>query len=255
MKILKVADLTKIYGSLESNKFQALSKIDFSIDEGDFVAIMGASGSGKSTLMNIIAGYDKPTEGSVIIDNTKIESLGEKEIANFRRINLGFIFQNYQLMNSLNVKENIALPLILDKKPVGFIEEKVTDIMKYLKIDSLWDKYPHEISGGQQQRAAIGRSIINSPKVLLADEPTGNLDSYTTDNIIELFSKLNKEKNTSIIMVTHDALTTKYCNKVIFLHDGEIHNTISKKDSDNDEFIKKVVGYENILGGVKIDKK
>lgn len=255
MEILNVTNLTKIYGSLESNKVEALSKINFSVEEGSFVAIMGSSGSGKSTLMNIMAGYDKSTEGSIKIDNTEIESLNEKGIADFRRKNLGFIFQSYQLMNSLNVKENIALPLILDKEPVDVIEEKVKKVMEYLKIDFLWNKYPHEISGGQQQRAAIGRAIINSPKILLADEPTGNLDSNTTDNIIELFSELNKEKNTSIIMVTHDALTTRYCNKVIFLHDGEIHNTISKEDSDNDEFIKEVVGYENILGGVKVDKK
>lgn len=253
MEILKVRDLSKIYGSLESNKKQALSNINLSIARGDFVAIMGASGSGKSTLMNILAGYDKATKGNVIIENTEIQSMDEKNMANFRRNNLGFIFQNYQLMNSLNIKENIALPMILDKKPVSIIEDKVKRIMKYLEIDSLWNKYPIEVSGGQQQRAAIGRAIISDPSVLLADEPTGNLDSYTTNNIIKLFAKLNSEKRTTIIMVTHDALTTRYCNKVIFLHDGKIYKTIDKQDDNDDGFIKKIIEYESVLGGVNID--
>jgi ABC-type lipoprotein export system ATPase subunit len=249
MNILKVKELYKVYGNTNDNKYEALSGLDMEVNKGEFVGIMGTSGSGKSTLLNIIAGYDQPTKGSIEINNVLVNSSNTNQDINYSLNHLGFIFQNFELMDSLNLKENIALPLILNKKNTEIIEERVTEVMDYLDISHLKNKYPNETSGGQQQRTAIGRAIVTNPALLLADEPTGNLDSRTSNNIMQLFIKLNKDKNTSIIMVTHDAITASYCSKVVFLHDGQIIKIIHKKNKSREIFFDEIVEYQSSLGG------
>ncbi|RMC40305.1 MULTISPECIES: ABC transporter ATP-binding protein [unclassified Lactobacillus] len=230
-KILRVNNVTKFY----EKRYQALAGINFAVDFGEFVAIMGASGSGKTTLLNMISTLDTASGGTIYVDDHEISKLSDDEAANFRKKKLGFVFQNYRLLKSLTVRQNIAVPMSLLGRNDQEIDQKIDKLAEYFRLSDQLDKYPVALSGGQKQRVAIIRAIIKNPALLLADEPTGALDSQAAKLIMEYLAKVNQKFNTSILMVTHDSLAASYANKVIFLKDGKIVDQIVKKDS-NDAF-------------------
>ena len=219
MEILKVDNLTKIYGK-DSTKVVALDHISFSVEKGEFVAIVGASGSGKSTLLHLIGGVDRPTSGKVFIDGKDIFNFNDDKLAIFRRRQVGLIYQFYNLIPILNVEENITLPLSLDNREVD--KEKLNDLLTLLGIQNRRNHLPNELSGGQQQRTSIGRALITNPTIILADEPTGNLDSKSSDEIVALLKKSNKEFNQTIIMITHNMEIAKVTDRIIKIEDGKI---------------------------------
>ena len=219
MEILKVENLTKVYGK-DSTKVVALDHVSFTVDKGEFVAIVGASGSGKSTLLHLIGGVDRPTSGKVFIDGQDIFKFNDDKLAIFRRRQVGLIYQFYNLIPILNVEENITLPLSLDNRKVE--KEKVDDMLKLLGLTSRRNHLPNELSGGQQQRTSIGRALITNPTIILADEPTGNLDSKSSDEIVALLKKSNKELNQTIIMITHNMEIAKEADRIIKIEDGKI---------------------------------
>lgn len=219
MEILKVENLTKIYGK-DSTKVVALDHVSFSVEKGEFVAIVGASGSGKSTLLHLIGGVDRPTSGKVFIDGKDIFNFNDDKLAIFRRRQVGLIYQFYNLIPILNVEENIALPLSLDNREID--KEKLNDMLKLLGLQNRRMHLPNELSGGQQQRTSIGRALITNPTIILADEPTGNLDSKSSDEIVALLKKSNKELNQTIIMITHNMEIAKVADRIIKIEDGKI---------------------------------
>ena len=219
MEILKVDNLTKIYGKEEA-KVIALDHVSFSVEKGEFVAIVGASGSGKSTLLHLIGGVDRPTSGKVFIDSKDIFNFNDDKLAIFRRRQVGLIYQFYNLIPILNVEENITLPLALDNREVD--KEKLNDMLKLLGLQNRKNHLPNELSGGQQQRTSIGRALITNPTIILADEPTGNLDSKSSDEIVALLKKSNKELNQTIIMITHNMEIAKVADRIIKIEDGKI---------------------------------
>ena len=219
MEILKVDNLTKIYGK-DTTKVVALDHVSFSVEKGEFVAIVGASGSGKSTLLHLIGGVDRPTSGKVFIDGKDIFNFNDDKLAIFRRRQVGLIYQFYNLIPILNVEENITLPLSLDNREVD--EEKLNDLLKLLGLQNRKNHLPNELSGGQQQRTSIGRALITNPTIILADEPTGNLDSKSSDEIVALLKKSNKELNQTIIMITHNMEIAKVADRIIKIEDGKI---------------------------------
>ena len=228
-EILQVSNVTKIY----EKQYQAISGISFGINFGEFVAIMGASGSGKTTLLNMISTLDTASGGKIYVDGHEISKLSDDEAANFRKTKLGFVFQNYRLLKSLTVRQNIAVPMSLLGKDDQEIDQKIDKLAEYFRLSNQLEKYPVTLSGGQKQRVAIIRAIIKNPALLLADEPTGALDSKSAKLIMEYLAKVNQKFHTSILMVTHDSLAASYANKVIFLKDGKIVDQIVKKDSNN----------------------
>ncbi|RMC56534.1 ABC transporter ATP-binding protein [Lactobacillus sp. ESL0260] len=230
-EILQVSNVTKIY----EKQYHAIAGISFEINFGEFVAIMGASGSGKTTLLNMISTLDTASGGKIYVDGHEISKLSDDEAANFRKKKLGFVFQNYRLLKSLTVRQNIAVPMSLLGKDDQEIDQKIDKLAEYFRLSNQLDKYPVTLSGGQKQRVAIIRAIIKNPALLLADEPTGALDSKAAKLIMEYLAKVNQKFHTSILMVTHDSLAASYANKVIFLKDGKIVDQIVKKDS-NDAF-------------------
>lgn len=230
-EILQISNVTKIY----EKQYQAISGISFGINFGEFVAIMGASGSGKTTLLNMISTLDTASGGKIYVDGHEISKLSDDEAANFRKTKLGFVFQNYRLLKSLTVRQNIAVPMSLLGKDDQEIDQKIDKLAEYFRLSNQLEKYPVTLSGGQKQRVAIIRAIIKNPALLLADEPTGALDSKAAKLIMEYLAKVNQKFHTSILMVTHDSLAASYANKVIFLKDGKIVDQIVKKDS-NDAF-------------------
>jgi putative ABC transport system ATP-binding protein len=253
MCILEVKDICKIYGGEKGySSTRALNNINLKIDEGEFVGIMGPSGSGKTTLLNILSGVDKANTGYVKIEGKKINDMKKDELAIFRRRKLGFVFQNFNLLDSLTVKENIMLPMILDKCTESQMEKKTDEVMKLFDIHSLANKYPYNISGGQQQRVAVGRAIINNPTIVFGDEPTGNLDSKSSKVIMECFEKMNRELRNTILLVTHDVNAASYCNRIIFLKDGSITYEVIKKGSRK-EFFDEIMNYVAVLGGDSSD--
>ena len=238
MNILKTSNLKKYYGNGE-NLVKAIDNANIDIKEGEFVAIVGKSGSGKSTLLHMMGGLDNPTEGKVYINDKDIFSLKEEELAIFRRRNIGFIFQNFNLIPSLNVWENITLPVGLDGKEIN--KPFVTDIINSLGLESKVDALPNTLSGGQQQRAAIARALIMEPKIIFADEPTGSLDSINAKELMVLFRKINKMNNTTIVMVTHDSLVASYSSKLYYLEDGKISKCIEKENKKQEEYYKEII--------------
>ncbi len=219
MEILKVENLTKIYGK-DTTKVVALDNVSFSVEKGEFVAIVGASGSGKSTLLHLIGGVDRPTSGKVYIDGKNIYNFDDDKLAIFRRRQIGLIYQFYNLIPILNVEENITLPLALDNRKID--KEKLNDLLKLLGLQNRKNHLPNELSGGQQQRTSIGRALITNPALILADEPTGNLDSKASDEIVALLKKSNKELNQTIIMITHNMEIAKFADRIIKIEDGKI---------------------------------
>lgn len=253
MEILRAKNLTKIYGSEKGEEStKALKGVSFSIDTGEFVGIMGPSGSGKTTLLNILSGIDKATSGEVKINNRSISEMAKRELALFRRKEIGYILQDFNLLDSLTLKENIMLPMILDKKPSDEMEKKARELMKLFQIHNIANKYPYNVSGGQQQRTAVSRALINSPSIVFADEPTGNLDSKSSKGIMECFEKMNKELQSTILVVTHDVFAASFCNRVIFIKDGKIHSEIIKKGTRK-EFLDSIFNSLAVLGGDSYD--
>ena len=246
MGVLEISNLSKVYG----NKilFSALNNISFSIEEGEFVGIMGPSGSGKTTLLNMISTVDKPTSGEITIKNKNPLKLQGDELALFRRKELGFVFQDFNLLDTLTVGENIVLPLTLDGIPVKKQDDELNRISKILGIEDLLNKRTFEISGGESQRTAIARALIHKPTLLLADEPTGNLDSKAAKIVMELFEKVNEKERVTTIMVTHDPLSASYCSRILFIKDGAIYNEICRGDS-RQQFYHEIIDVLALLGG------
>lgn len=247
MAILEVSNIKKIYTTrFGANKVQALSDVSFSVEKDEYVAIMGESGSGKTTLLNILAALDRPTSGSVRLDGHELSQIRESKIAEFRRDNLGFVFQDFNLLDTFTLKDNIMLPLVLAGKQYGEMRARLTPIVQKLGIEGLMGKYPYEVSGGQKQRAAVARALITHPKLILADEPTGALDSKSTDELLELFGKINQEGQT-ILMVTHSVKAASHANRVLFIKDGEVFHQIYRGNSSNEELYQKISDTLTIL--------
>ena len=247
MALLEVSNVKKIYSTrFGGNKVQALSNVTFSVEEGEFVAIMGESGSGKTTLLNILASLDCPTSGEVLLEGKNIVHLTEKEISAFRRQNLGFVFQDFNLLDTFSLRDNIYLPLVLAGEEYREMEQKIRPIAQALKITQLLDKFPYEVSGGQKQRAAVARALITSPKLVLADEPTGALDSKAASALLSMFSEINKEGQT-ILMVTHSAQAASHASRVLFIKDGEVFHQIYKGSRTNQEMYQMISDTLTIL--------
>lgn len=252
--ILKIENLKKYYET-KNNITKAIDNISFIVNEGEFVAIMGASGSGKTTLLNCISTIDTVTAGKIIINNKDITEIKDRDIASFRRNNLGFVFQDFNLLDTLTIAENISLSLIINKKNENKIDEMVNDIAKRLDIEGILDKFPYEVSGGQKQRCACARALINNPKLILADEPTGALDSKSSRMLLETMDEINKNLNATILMVTHDAFSASFCQKILFLKDGNIFTEILKGSKTRKEFFNEILDILTLLGGDVQDVK
>ena len=240
MSLLETKQLQKIYGKFTDHPFVALKPIDLSIEEGEFVCIMGPSGAGKSTLLNILGTIDMPTEGKFFIDGKEVRVYGEEEMGRYRNENMGFIFQEFNLLNPLTVYQNISVPLIVGKQSEEEIDKKVKKVAKLCDIESILDKYPDQISGGQKQRVAVCRGLVNDPKLIVADEPTGNLDSKNSAAILEVFRQMNKEGK-SVVMVSHDTYIASYSTRCIFIKDGEIAQIIEKGNLTQEEYYERIV--------------
>lgn len=240
MSYLEVSGVKKVYTTrFSTNKVEALRNVNFTVDQGEYVAIMGESGSGKTTLLNILAALDKPTAGNVILDGKDFSTIKEADVATFRRENLGFVFQEFNLLDTLSLEDNIFLPLVLEGKSVGEMKQLLTPIAERLGITDLLYKYPYEVSGGQKQRAACARAIITNPKIILADEPTGALDSKSTDELLRLFDEINKMGQT-ILMVTHSVKAASVAKRVLFIKDGEVFHQIYRGNDSEEVFYQKI---------------
>ncbi|HWQ31205.1 MAG TPA: ABC transporter ATP-binding protein [Negativicutes bacterium] len=249
MHNIKVEGISKTYGAEKSSKkYTVLRNISFEVGKGEFIGVMGPSGSGKTTLLNILGSIDRPTNGRFIIDGKDITTLNKSQLAKFRRDNIGFIFQDYNLLETMTLKENIILPIALNGTPANVIEEKAAKLAKDLGIMEVLDKYPYEVSGGEQQRAAACRALINDPKLILADEPTGSLDSKSGKALLNLLTYINTEYNATILMVTHDVFAASYCQKIMFIRDGEIYNELYS-GKDRKQFFDSIIDVMSVLGG------
>ena len=254
MELLKIENLGKVYNTrLGQKQCVALKNAGFSVEKGEFVAIMGASGSGKTTLLNLIASLDKPTSGDIYLSGRNFKDIQEKEVSRFRRDNLGFVFQDFNLLDTFSLKDNILLPLVLSSTPIAEMEKKLFPIAVMLGISELLSKYPYEISGGEKQRAAVARAVITDPKIILADEPTGALDSKSSANLLCIFRSLNAEGRT-ILMVTHSSMAASYASRVLFIRDGEIISQLYRGEDDNKKFMNRIISSLTVLtnGGVDI---
>ena len=235
MSILNVSGIQKIYTTrFGGNKVEALKSVSFDVEQGEYVAIMGESGSGKTTLLNILAALDKPTSGSVVLDGKDLSKIKESQVAAFRRDNLGFVFQEFNLLDTFSLEDNIYLPMVLAGKSHKEMQERLKPIADQLGISQLLKKYPYEVSGGQKQRAAVARALIINPKLLLADEPTGALDSKATDELLRLFAQINKTGQT-ILMVTHSVKAASHASRVLFIKDGEVFHQIYRGNNTNEQ--------------------
>ena len=240
MALLDVQCLEKIYTTrFGGNRVQALSNVSFSVNEGEYVAIMGESGSGKTTLLNILAALDKPTKGEVFLDNKKMSEIKDKELSAFRRDNLGFVFQDFNLLDTFSIKDNIFLPLVLSGDNYKIMEKKLQPIATKLGITDILNKFPYEVSGGQKQRAAVARALITSPRLILADEPTGALDSRSADDMLEIFSEINQTGQT-ILMVTHSVKAASNAGRILFIKDGEIFHQIYRGNDTDEQLYQKI---------------
>ena len=240
MTILNVMGVKKTYTTrFGNNHVHALKEVNFEVEAGEFVAIMGESGSGKTTLLNLLAAFDKPTAGTISIDGKELITLNDNALASYRRNNLGFVFQDFNLLDTLSIKDNILLPLVLSGKNVNDYKDKLSAIAKDIGIDDLMKKYPYEISGGQKQRVAVARALITGPKLILADEPTGALDSQSSDDLLRVFERINKQGQT-ILMVTHSVAAASHANRILFIKDGVVYHQIYRGESTDEELYKKI---------------
>ena len=247
-EVLKIENLKKYYG-VNTNITKAVDGISFSVLEGEFVAIMGASGSGKTTLLNCVSTIDTVTSGHIFVDNRDITTVKEDDLADFRRENLGFIFQDFNLLDTLTIEENISLSLIINNENTNKVDEKVKNIADKLGISDILKKFPYEVSGGQKQRCACARALINNPKLILADEPTGALDSKSSRLLLETMDEMNNKLKATILMVTHDSFSASFCKRVLFLKDGKIFNEIIKVEKTRKEFFNEILDMLTLLGG------
>lgn len=245
--ILETAHLCKTFGK-GNGKTNALDNLSFEVDKGEFLSIMGPSGSGKSTLLNCISTIDTPTSGAIFINGAELKSIDPKNAASFRRENLGFVFQDYNLIDALTIKENISLSLMLNREKPEVIERSVREIAETLELQPLLDKFPYEISGGEKQRTACARAVVHKPKIIMADEPTGALDSYSAKILMETFSEINQKLKTTIIMVTHDAFCASYSGRVLFLKDGKICSELKNEYDNRKDFYEKIFSVTIALG-------
>ena len=247
MSILEVSGLRKVYSPrFGGNKVEALKNVNFSVERGEYAAIMGESGSGKTTLLNILAALDKPTGGSVILDGLNLAKIKESAIAQFRRDNLGFVFQEFNLLNTFTIEDNIFLPLVLAGIPYREMQDRLRPIAAKLGIPGILKKYPYEVSGGQKQRAAVARAMITDPKIILADEPTGALDSRSTDELLKLFCDVNMLGQT-ILMVTHSVKAASSAGRVLFIRDGEVYHQLYRGDDTREQFYQRISDTLTIL--------
>ena len=240
MSILEVTGLRKVYTTrFGGNKVEALRDVNFTVEDGEYVAVMGESGSGKTTLLNILAALDKPTAGRVVLDGQELGSVPESKIAAFRRDNLGFVFQEFNLLDTFTLEDNIFLPLVLAGVSVQEMRSRLEPVAEQLGIGELLKKYPYEVSGGQKQRAAVARAIITNPKLVLADEPTGALDSRATDELLRLFGNINEDGRT-IVMVTHSVKAASHASRVLFIRDGEVFHQLYRGEQRREQFYQKI---------------
>ncbi|GIO22204.1 ABC transporter ATP-binding protein [Oceanobacillus sp. J11TS1] len=249
MHILQATKIHKSYGN-KFNKQEVLKGIDMMVDKGEFVSIMGPSGSGKTTLLNVLSSIDGVTQGSIKIENTDFTRMREKQLAEFRKQHLGFIFQEYNLLDTLTVKENILLPLSVKKTPKKTADQQFHVLATELGIADIQDKYPNEISGGQKQRTSAARAFIHEPSIIFADEPTGALDSKAASDLLNKLSDLNEKLQSTIVMVTHDPVAASYSSRVIFIKDGQIYTQLNKGDETRQTFFKDIMKTQGVLGGV-----
>ena len=247
MSLLEVNGLRKVYKArLGGVSVEALKNVNFAVEKGEYVAIMGESGSGKTTLLNILAALDKPTSGKVILDGKDLSSIKEKDIAAFRRDNLGFVFQEFNLLDTFTIEDNIYLPLVLTGKPWKEMHDLLVPLARTLGISDILKKYPYEVSGGQKQRAAVARALITSPRIILADEPTGALDSRSTDELLSLFAQVNRTGQT-ILMVTHSARAASRSGRVLFIRDGEVFHQLYRGESSDEIFYQRIADTLKLL--------
>ena len=250
MVILEASKIHKSYGN-KFNKQEVLGGLDIRIEQGEFVSIMGASGSGKTTLLNVLSSIDKISSGTIKIEGAEISGMKEKQLAEFRKQHLGFIFQEYNLLDTLTVKENILLPLSITKTPRAQANQKFEEIAKELGIYEIRDKYPNQISGGQKQRTSAARAFIHEPSIIFADEPTGALDSKSASDLLAKLSTMNQKKRATIVMVTHDPVAASYSSRVIFIKDGQIYTQLNKGEETRQTFFKDIMKTQGVLGGVQ----
>ncbi len=247
-EVLRLEHIQKYYGN-GGNITKAIRDISFSVAEGEFLGIMGASGSGKTTLLNCISTIDTVSAGHIFLDGQDVTEIREKEIARFRRNNLGFIFQDFNLLDTLTISENIALALTISKVPSGEVEGRVREIARRLNIEEILDRYPWQVSGGQKQRCACARAVVNHPKLILADEPTGALDSHSSRMLLGTISGMNEQLGATILMVTHDAFSASYAKRILFLRDGEIFTEIRRGTTSRKVFFDRILDVLTMMGG------
>ena len=247
-EILKIDSIEKYYGN-KGNILKAIDDVSFEVQKGEFVGVMGPSGSGKTTLLNVIATIDEVSSGHIYLNGKDLTEINKKEIGRFRRENLGFIFQDFNLIDTLTIHENIALALTINKTNKNEIEGKVNSVAKELGIEEILTKYPYEVSGGQKQRTACARALITNPKLILADEPTGALDSRSAQMLIEMISSLNKDFKATILMVTHDSFTASYCDRILFIKDGKIFTELVRGNNTRKQFFNQILDVVALLGG------
>lgn len=252
MNILEAKQIHKNYGN-KINKQEVLKGINISIEKGEFVSIMGASGSGKTTLLNVLSSIDYVSQGTIFVEGKEITRMRDKELALFRQKNLGFIFQDYNLLDTLTVKENILLPLSITNTPKQEADQRFSEVANELGIIELQKKYPNEISGGQKQRTSAARAFIHEPSLIFADEPTGALDSKAASDLLNKLSHLNQKRNSTIVMVTHDSVAASYCSRVIFLRDGQIYTQLNRGKETRQAFFQDIMKTQGVLGGVHDD--
>ena len=247
-EILKIDSIEKYYGN-KGNILKAIDDVSFEVQKGEFVGVMGPSGSGKTTLLNVIATIDEVSSGHIYLNGKDLTEINKKEIGRFRRENLGFIFQDFNLIDTLTIHENIALALTINKTNKNEIDGKVNSVAKELGIEEILTKYPYEVSGGQKQRTACARALITHPKLILADEPTGALDSRSAQMLIEMISSLNKDFKATILMVTHDSFTASYCDRILFIKDGKIFTELVRGNNTRKQFFNQILDVVALLGG------
>lgn len=252
--ILKIHHIQKFYGN-EGNITKAINDISFDVEKGEFLGIMGASGSGKTTLLNCISTIDTVSSGHIYLDGKDITELSSKSVAKFRRENLGFIFQDFNLLDTLTISENIALALSINKVPSKEINHLILDMAKKLNIVEILDKYPYQVSGGQKQRCACARALINNPSLILADEPTGALDSNSSQMLLSTIQSINEQLNSTILMVTHDAFSASYANRILFLRDGKIFTELRRGSDSRSVFFEKILNILTVIGGGRNDAR
>ena len=255
MTVLEVEDIKKIYRPrFGGNQVQALSKVTFSVEEGEYVSIMGESGSGKTTLLNIMAALDRPTQGEVYLDGRPLSAIKEKDISKFRRENLGFVFQDFNLLDTFSIQDNIFLPLVLSGKKYEEMQKRILPVAQKLGIQEILQKFPYEVSGGQKQRAAVARALITKPQLILADEPTGALDSKASDELLNLFTTINQDGQT-ILMVTHSVKAASTANRVLFIKDGEVFHQLYRGNLTNEQMYQRISDTLTVLiaGGEELE--